>query len=103
MGLSPVCPVRTGSDALCQDDLPGVWVGKEPMPMLEVVEQAYKPHQASRVRGERALLVADAYGCSAQGWIEDEFAERMESKLTSDDAGATVVRQENVLSLLSAL
>ena len=35
---------------------------------------------AARVRGDRALLVTDLYGCSAQGWSEEEFAEQLESK-----------------------
>ncbi len=35
---------------------------------------------AARVRGDRALLVTDIYGCSAQGWTEEEFAEQLERK-----------------------
>lgn len=38
---------------------------------------------AARVRGDRALLVADIYGCSAQGWTEVGFAERVQSKFSS--------------------
>jgi hypothetical protein len=34
---------------------------------------------AARVRGDRALLVTDIYGCNAQGWTEEEFADRLES------------------------
>ncbi|HUY45101.1 MAG TPA: hypothetical protein VMV92_05175 [Streptosporangiaceae bacterium] len=36
---------------------------------------------AARLRGDRALLVADIYGCSAQGWTDAEFAEQLDSKL----------------------
>lgn len=38
---------------------------------------------ASRVRGDRALLVTDIYGCSQQGWTDAEFAEHLESKFTA--------------------
>jgi hypothetical protein len=38
---------------------------------------------AARVRGDRALLVTDIYGCNAQGWTEEEFAERLESKFSA--------------------
>jgi hypothetical protein len=33
------------------------------------------------VRGDRALLVTDLYGCSQQGWTDAEFAERLQRKL----------------------
>jgi hypothetical protein len=46
-------------------------------------QAAQKGIFAARVRGERALLVTDIYGCSAQGWTEDEFAKRMESKFSA--------------------
>ena len=36
---------------------------------------------AAWVYGDRALLVADIYGCSQQGWTNAEFAERAERKL----------------------
>ena len=36
----------------------------------------------ARIPGERALLVSDIYGCSEQGWTEDEFADRLDSKFS---------------------
>lgn len=38
---------------------------------------------AARVRGDRALLVADIYGCSAQGWTDAQFTERLDSKFSA--------------------
>lgn len=38
---------------------------------------------AARVRGDRALLVADIYGCNAQGCTDAEFAEQLESKFSA--------------------
>lgn len=38
---------------------------------------------AARVRGDRALLVSDIYGCSAQGWTDAEFAEQLEAKFSA--------------------
>jgi hypothetical protein len=38
---------------------------------------------AARVRGNRALLVTDIYGCGAQGWTDAEFAEQLEDKLSA--------------------
>ena len=35
---------------------------------------------AARVKGERALLVTDFYGCNAQGWAEDEYLARLQRK-----------------------
>jgi hypothetical protein len=35
---------------------------------------------AARIPGGRALIVADMYGCSKQGWTDDEFAAGLESK-----------------------
>ncbi len=32
---------------------------------------------AARVRGERALLVTDIYGCNTQGWTDDEFGQQL--------------------------
>ncbi len=37
---------------------------------------------AARVRGDRALLVTDLYGCQAQGWTEDQFTDRLERKFS---------------------
>ena len=37
----------------------------------------------ARVRGDRALLVTDIYGCSAQGWTDDEFADRLDRKFSA--------------------
>jgi hypothetical protein len=36
---------------------------------------------AARLPGDRVLVVADIYGCSAKGWTQDEFVDRMESKI----------------------
>jgi hypothetical protein len=38
---------------------------------------------AARVRGERALLVTDIYGCSQQGWTGEQFTERLERKFSA--------------------
>lgn len=38
---------------------------------------------AARVRGDRALLVLDIYGCSQQGWTEVAFAERLDSAFSA--------------------
>lgn len=38
---------------------------------------------AARIPGDRALLVADVYGCGARGWTEEEFNDRANSKLRS--------------------
>jgi hypothetical protein len=38
---------------------------------------------AAKIPGDRALLVADVYGCSVQGWTEEEFNEHADSKLRS--------------------
>jgi len=37
---------------------------------------------AAKVRGDRALLVADFYGCQAQGWTEDQFNDQLERKFS---------------------
>jgi hypothetical protein len=37
----------------------------------------------ARVRGDRTLLVADIYGCNAQGWTDTEFTERLASKVNA--------------------
>ncbi len=37
----------------------------------------------ARVRGDRALLVTDIYGCGEQGWTDAEFAEQLESKFSA--------------------
>ena len=37
---------------------------------------------AARVRGDRALLVTDLYGCQTQGWTEDQFTDRLERKFS---------------------
>jgi hypothetical protein len=37
---------------------------------------------AARIRGDRALLVSDIYGCSEQGWTAEEFADRLDSKFS---------------------
>jgi hypothetical protein len=36
---------------------------------------------AARIPGDRVLVVADMYGCSAKGWTQDEFVDRMEGKI----------------------
>ena len=38
---------------------------------------------AAKIPGDRALVIADVYGCGAQGWTEEEFNERADSKLFS--------------------
>jgi hypothetical protein len=38
---------------------------------------------AARVPGDRALLVADLYGCNAQGWTEAEFCRRLERQFSA--------------------
>lgn len=38
---------------------------------------------AAKIPGDRALVIADVYGCGAQGWTEEEFSERADSKLFS--------------------
>jgi hypothetical protein len=35
---------------------------------------------AAKIPGGRALLVTDIYGCNKQGWTEDEFGARIQSK-----------------------
>jgi hypothetical protein len=35
---------------------------------------------AAKVRGNRALLVSDLYGCQAQGWTEDQFNDQLKRK-----------------------
>jgi hypothetical protein len=37
---------------------------------------------AAKVRGGRALLVTDLYGCQAQGWTEDQFNDQLEHKFS---------------------
>jgi hypothetical protein len=37
---------------------------------------------AAKVRGDRALLVSDLYGCQAQGWTEDQFNDRLARKFS---------------------
>lgn len=37
---------------------------------------------AVRVRGDRALLVSDLYGCQAQGWTEDQFNDQLARKFS---------------------
>jgi hypothetical protein len=37
---------------------------------------------AAKVRGDRALLVTDLYGCQAQGWTEDQFNYQLERKFS---------------------
>ena len=37
---------------------------------------------AAKVRGDRALLVTDFYGCQAQGWTEDQFNDQLERKFS---------------------
>lgn len=37
----------------------------------------------ARVPGARALMVADMYGCTAQGWTENQFAEQQGRSLTT--------------------
>ena len=37
----------------------------------------------SRIPGGRMLLVSDMYGCNAQGWTEEQFGARLESKRKS--------------------
>ena len=37
---------------------------------------------AAKVRGDRALLVTDLYGCQAQGWTEDQFNDQLERKFS---------------------
>ena len=37
---------------------------------------------AAKVRGDRALLVADLYGCQTQGWTEDQFNDQLERKFS---------------------
>lgn len=38
---------------------------------------------AARVRGDRALMVTDIYGCSQQGWTDEEFAEQLDRKFSA--------------------
>jgi hypothetical protein len=38
---------------------------------------------AARVRGDRALLVTDIYGCNQQGWTSEQFAEQLERKFSA--------------------
>lgn len=38
---------------------------------------------AARIRGDRALLVSDIYGCNQQGWSEDEFADQLGRKFSA--------------------
>lgn len=38
---------------------------------------------AARVRGDRAFLVTDIYGCNAQGWTETEFAAQLDRKFSA--------------------
>jgi hypothetical protein len=38
---------------------------------------------AARVRGQRALLVTDIYGCNAQDWTEDEYGERLDRQFSA--------------------
>ena len=38
---------------------------------------------AARVRGDRALLIADIYGCNARGWTEAEFSAQLERKFSA--------------------
>jgi hypothetical protein len=44
---------------------------------------------AAGVRGARALLVTDIYGCSAQGWTDAEFAEQLDSEFSAARGRAT--------------
>jgi hypothetical protein len=37
---------------------------------------------AAKVRGDRALLVSDFYGCQAQGWTEEQFNHQLERKFS---------------------
>jgi hypothetical protein len=37
---------------------------------------------AARVRGDRALLVTDLYGCQAQGWTDNQFNDQLERKFS---------------------
>lgn len=37
---------------------------------------------AAKVRGDRALLVSDLYGCQARGWTEDQFSDQLERKFS---------------------
>jgi hypothetical protein len=37
---------------------------------------------AAKVRGDRALLVSDLYGCQAQGWTEDQFNDQLKRKFS---------------------
>jgi hypothetical protein len=38
---------------------------------------------AARVPGDRALMVSDIYGCSQQGWTDEEHAERLDRKFNA--------------------
>ena len=38
---------------------------------------------AARVRGDRALLVTDIYGCNRQDWTDAQFGERLERKFNA--------------------
>ena len=37
----------------------------------------------AKLPGDRALFVTDIYGCNAQGWSEEEFADRLDRKFTA--------------------
>lgn len=37
---------------------------------------------AAKVRGDRALLVSDLYGCQARGRTEDQFNDQLERKFS---------------------
>lgn len=38
---------------------------------------------AARVRGDRALVVTDLYGCQAQGWTDEQFSDRLGRKFSA--------------------
>jgi hypothetical protein len=37
---------------------------------------------AAKIRGDRALLVSDFYGCQVRGWTEDQFNDQLERKFS---------------------
>jgi hypothetical protein len=58
---------------------------------------------AARVPGARALIVADMYGCTKQGWIDDDYIERLGRKLTTVQRRAGIGTDHELLVTATSL